>query len=464
MSEVIRRDSFRMVQWCARVFSLSGFGSMKQSYGSKWRSLALATLLGAVPGVQVQSAAGNATSVLTLADAVRLALERNPELRASGARVEAAVGRAYQAGKWTNPELEMSADEWPVSGGRGFSDAIQTIGLAQTVPYPGKKSLDKRIGGAGVKLSEADLAVRRTEIVRDVKAGFFRVLASERLVEVSRQLVGVADASAAAARKRVDAGAAPYQEQLRAEVQLEQARTELRDFERDRLAARQTLVALLGRPDLAEAGVSGTLAETPNPALTERTVEQVIAGHPSAAAAQANVDRAQLELRRARLEPYPDVRASVSGGKIGETDQSIIQLGLSLPLPVLDTAKGKKLEARANVSAAEAELEAVRQQLQREWANARERYRAAAEQVARYRELVLPKANEALRLVQTGFEQGKFGFIDLVDTQRTTAEVRLAYQQKLLELNVAEAEVESLAAPSSAGSPPEKSSPDQKKP
>ena len=144
--------------------------------------------------------------------------------------MDAAAGRAYQAKKWTNPELELSAEDWPVSNGRGFSDAKQTIGIAQTLPYPGKKSLDKQIGGAGVKLSEAELALRRTEMVRDVKAGFFRVLASERLVEVSTQLVAVAESSAATARKRVDAGAAAYQEQLRAEVQLEQARTELTGF------------------------------------------------------------------------------------------------------------------------------------------------------------------------------------------------------------------------------------------
>ena len=101
---------------------------------------------------------------------------------------------------------------------------------------------------------------------------------------------------------------------------------------------------------------------------------------------------------------------------------------------------------RAYVSVAEAELHAVQQQLQREWANALKRYRTAAEQVANYRERILPKAGEALRLVQTGFEQGKFNFIDLVDTQRTTAEVRLTYQQKLLEMNVARAELEALLA------------------
>jgi cobalt-zinc-cadmium efflux system outer membrane protein len=67
--------------------------------------------------------------------------------------------------------------------------------------------------------------------------------------------------------------------------------------------------------------------------------------------------------------------------------------------------------------------------------------------VANYRERILPKAAEALRLVQTGFEQGKFNFIDLLDTQRTTAEARLAYQHRLLELNLAQAELEALLQP-----------------
>jgi cobalt-zinc-cadmium efflux system outer membrane protein len=89
----------------------------------------------------------------------------------------------------------------------------------------------------------------------------------------------------------------------------------------------------------------------------------------------------------------------------------------------------------------------VRQQLQREWANALNRYQTAAAQAASYHERILPKAAEALRLVKTGFEQGKFSFIDLLDTQRTTAEVRLAYQEKLLELNIAQVELEALLQP-----------------
>jgi cobalt-zinc-cadmium efflux system outer membrane protein len=440
---------------------------MKESLVLSWcRGLALAVLVAGSAGLAMaaQTPESASTNTLTLDAAIRVALEKNPELRAAGGRVEAAAGRAYQAKKWTNPELELNAEDWPVSNGRGYSDAKQTIGIAQTLPYPGKKSLDKRIGGAGMRVSEAELAVRRTEIVRDVKAGFARVLASERLVAVSRELVEVAESSAVTARKRVDAGAAAYQEQLRAEVQLEQARTELTEFERELAMARQVFVTILGRPELKDAKLVGTLAERERAALMEAQAGEMLARHPSAVAAQANVERTELEYRRARLEPYPDVRASVSGGRLGEADESIIQLGISVPLPILDSGKGKKAEARANVSVAEAELQTVRQQLLREWANAQKRYHTAAEQVARYREKVLPKADEALRLVQTGFEQGKFGFIDLVDTQRTTAEARLAYQQKLLELNVAQAEAEALLPPSAAMSEPAKTRDFQTKP
>jgi cobalt-zinc-cadmium efflux system outer membrane protein len=412
----------------------------------------LAALIGGgFLGFSARGADVGETPALTLDEAIRVALESSPLLEAADARVEAAAGRAYQAKKWTNPQLQLNADEWPVSGpgARGFSDAIQTIGIVQTLPYPGKKSLDKRIGGAGVKVSEAELALRRTEVARNVKAAFSQVLAFERLVEVSRELVAVAQSSATTARKRVEAGAAPDQEQLRAEVQLVQAQSELRDSGRELESARQVLVTILGRPDLRDSRISGTLAEQPKAALLDKPADELLARHPSAVAAHASVERAELESSRARLEPYPDVAVSVSGGKLGQTDQSIIQLGFSLPVPILDRSKGRQQEARANVRAAEAELKAVRQQLRREWATAMKRYRTAAEQVASYRQEAVPKADEALRLVQRGFEEGKFNFIDLVDTQRTTAEVRRAYQQKLLELNVAQAEVEALAEPSS---------------
>lgn len=394
--------------------------------------------------------AADAVDSIRLSDAIAMALSNNPELRSGEAKIEAAAGRAYQAKVWSNPELTVGVEDWQVTGGRGLAGSKQTVGVAQTIPFPGRKKIDREIGVSGMRLSAAELSLRRRELVRDVKASFYQVIAAERLVEVAGELVAVAESSAAAARKRVAAGAAADEEQLRAEIPLEQSKTELAGYRRELVVARQTLFLLLGRPDLSETPVTGTLAETGDLALLDRRPDQWLAGHPSVVAGEVGRNRAELELRRARLDPYPDVRMDVSGGYVGDSGRPILELGISLPVPVIDRGRGKQQEAQANVRMAEADRAAIEQRLLRAWGAAGERFRTAAAQAANYRERILPKSNEALRMVQTGFEQGKFGFIDLLDTQRTAAEVRLAYQQKLLELNLARADIEALLGRDSA--------------
>ena len=409
-----------------------------------WKLVAALVFGFAFAQARAEMATPSATNVLTLDAAIGIALAQNPELRASSSRVDAAAGRAYQAKLWSNPELELSTEEGPADGGRSISDAKQTIGVVQELPFPGKKSLDRKIGNAGVRLSEAELALRRLELVRDVKAAFFQVLAAERLVEVAGELVNVAESFADTARKRVEAGAATDPEQLRAEIQLEQAKIDLVGFQRKLVAVREGFATVLGRPDVRDVRLSGTLVDSAHTALLEQGPERWLPTHPSTVGARTARDRADLELRRARLEPFPNVKLGVAGGRLGETDESIVEFKLSLPLPLIDRARGAKQEARANVAVAEAELTSIEQALLRAWGTTRHRYRAAIEQVTNYRERILPKAERALELMRGGFEQGKFDFIDLLDTQRTTAEARLAYQRKLLELNVAQAELEAL--------------------
>jgi outer membrane protein, heavy metal efflux system len=420
---------------------------MKRKICRNWPLLLVVALGGAcaLPAMSREAQSGSVTNSLTLEGAIRLALESNPQLRAAGGRIGSAAGRAYQSKLWPNPDLELSAEDWPTGGG-GFSDAKKLVGMSQTVPFPGKKRLDGKIGSMGVRVSEAQYGLRRVELVREVKTSFFEVLAAGRLVEVARELVAVSESSAATARKRVLAGAAADQEQLRAEIPMEEARTGLTGFERELETARQNLAMVLGRPDLKGVPISGTLADTVDLSVLKEGPDRWLVRHPSVSAARTSKERAELEFRRARLEPYPDVKLGAAGGQEAGDAGSIVQFTLSMPVPIIDRSKGRKQEAQANVAVAEAELAAIEQRLLRDWGMASQRLRTASEQVANYRERILPKANEALRLVQRGFEEGKFGFIDLLDTQRIAAEARLAYQQKLLELNIAQADIEALLA------------------
>ena len=385
--------------------------------------------------------AGYAQAVeLTLPDAIRLALEKNPELRATRGKSEAASGQADQAGLWSNPELQLSVEDWPLRGA-GWSTSKRLAGVSQTIPFPGKKKLERDMGATGVKLSQVELDLRRLETVRDVKAAFHQVIAAEGIVKVVGDLVKTAETLAAAVDIHVDAGGAPEQEKLRIAVPLEKARMDLADSQRDLFTARRTLATLLGRSDLGDATVVGSLAETGDLARIAKLPQD----HPSRLAGQVRVDQAQLALRRAQLENYPDVTVGIGAGREAITNNSMGEIRFGVPLPLFDTSSGKRREARAHVAVAEAESAAVDLRLNREWSNGVERLRVASEQALVYRERILPKANEAFSRVQTGYDEGKFPLLDVLETRRTAAEARLAYQQKLLELNIAQAELEALA-------------------
>ncbi|HPY30215.1 MAG TPA: TolC family protein [Verrucomicrobiota bacterium] len=419
-----------------------------------WPFLALIVGLNPVGLSRALAQTNGVNQPLRLDDALRLALSRNPEIRRNLARVEAATGRADQAGRWPNPELELVAEDVPGRSGE-LSESKTLIGVAQTVPFPGKPKAERAIGRHGLRAQEAERAAGEIALVRDVKLAFWKVLAAEVELQVTRELTAMAESSARLARVRVESGELAYPAQLRAEVEWEQARNEARNAQQSVALARQELARLIGQPDLQEAPVAGTLDEIAGEPPMRRRPADWPMHHPDLQAGRARMAEASAATRRAALAPYPDVRLSVAGGRDGAADASIMEFRIGLPLPIFDRAKGNRQEAEARFTEAEAQLQATELRLRRDWDAAAERYHTAVAQVTRCREQILPKATEALQLVQTGFEYGKFGFLDLLDTQRTVAEARLAYQRQLFELHAAEVELEALlGAPVESFPPP----------
>ena len=244
------------------------------------------------PRPKVQREAGG--GALSLGRAIRLALTHNPDLAAGTARKEAAGGRAVQAHAWPNPELEVFSQDMPVSRSR-MSQAKHMAGVSQVIPYPGKKKADIEIGVAGAAAGSAAWRLQRVELVREVKIAYCQVQISERCAVVANDLVKVAQAAAAAAGKRNAAGEITLQEQLRAEIQLEQSQAEPIEAERATAEARQELSRLLGRPDLRDSPLSGVPNESDDLALVRLTPALWLAGHPAMVAARAQCDQAAAD-------------------------------------------------------------------------------------------------------------------------------------------------------------------------
>jgi cobalt-zinc-cadmium efflux system outer membrane protein len=369
---------------------------------------------------------------LTLDQALKMASEKSPEAAIAQYETEAERARSRRTGRWPDPQLTAGVEDYPPGDG-SLRDSKTMFGIEQTVPFPGKLKQERESSRLGVRRSEANLESRRIEIARSVKDAFAQVLAGKQMLAVSQELLTTAESSASAARKRVEAGAAGDQEALRAEIQLEQARAGLAEQERSLDRARTQLAFVVGDPEVRTMECEGALDDL----AAVQDGNEVPGEHPSVAEARIGEAQSEAELKRARLEGYPDVTVGLEGGREGRDDTGLVQFRVSLPLPIFSRPGDRAREAKARVDSARAASELARQTLWRDREHARERLRGAAAQAQTYKTRILPKSEEALRLVRLGFDEGRFGMMDLLDTQRTAAETRLEYQKLLLEVALA---------------------------
>lgn len=382
---------------------------------------------------------------MSLDEAITWAREQNPKLAASRGEALASRGRARQLGAWPNPELEFEAEDIPADGA-GLSGAVRRLGVSQTFAFPGKRGPALRAGLAAAEAAEWRATASEAELVRSVTCAFHRTRIALLKASLTRELAEVAAALADAADTRVESGAAPDQERLRAEIVRDRAALDVGRTRREYEDARRSLARLIGRDvqdvgDLAWGGADSL--------ATPRGVSgdpANIDSHPLAREALARREASEHALVRAGREPLPDLILALAGGRDGRNDEEFFDIRVSFPIPLFDRSAGLRSEARALVTVAEAEERETRLLLRESLVNAKSRMIEARSQIDAYRTSVLPRAEEALRLVRTGYDAGKFGFLELLDTQRTLFESRGAYLDRLLDYHEAVADLDALVS------------------
>ncbi len=115
---------------------------------------------------------------------------------------------------------------------------------------------------------------------------------------------------------------------------------------------------------------------------------------------------------------------------------------MSIPLPLFDTNRGNVLEALRRSDKARDELSATQIRLDGEMAQAYEQLNMARQEVDALQKEILPGAQSAYDAATKGFEFGKFGFLDVLDAQRTLLQAKSQYLRALSEAHRAAAEID----------------------
>ncbi len=385
---------------------------------------------------------GQPAAGLGLDDLIRLGLEQNPGLRLAGFEAAAAQGRAVQAGLYPNPTVSSTFDEL---GDRTGPKGINTVPLVtQEIVTGGKLGLSRSVAQREADQSGLAVVRQRFALFTAIRQAYFEVLAARRRVEVLGQLADLAGQSLEGARKLLQAKEIARLDLLQFQVERNRFLADLEAARRELDAAFRRLAAAVGVPDLPDAPLTDLL-DSPLPDYDfDQARAFVTQAHPEVQSARVGVARAQLALRRAQVEPVPNVTVGAGYVRQNQNQSNDYVLQFGLPLPLYNRNQGNIAAAQAEVGRAVADVARAQNDLAGRLATAFGQYAAARQRAERYRTQILPDAREAFRLALEAFRIGQFDYLRVLQAQRAVAEANLVYVRALDEVWRAAGEISGL--------------------
>jgi cobalt-zinc-cadmium efflux system outer membrane protein len=405
----------------------------------------LAKPLAAQTPMQIIPGNGQVVRIGSLEEALRVGEENSPRLRAAEARREAAGGDRLQAEARPNPELFVDADNFAGSKGyRGSRNIEVAAGISQTIEMGGKREARIGFADAGVALAGIERDVDQLSLREEIARGYVQALYAARVVVLEADRLKNAEALAGAVRERVQNGREPPFQARKSEIAQAAAGVASQKAEREYAAALAGLAGSLGvmRAELAgDAGWFERIGSLPNVGPDEATLRaNPDFSRATAAAAQA---RAAIAKEQAAAVPDPTLRAGIR--RYNEDDSNAFMVGISIPIPVFDSNRGGIQRARQDLVRAEAEADMLRLNLLASLAKARQTLQAAYREVEALSRTIIPAADETYAAAAEGYAAGKFGFLDLLDAQRTQFDVKAQHASALRDYHLARIELMRLA-------------------
>ena len=362
--------------------------------------------------------------LLTLAELEQRALLRNPTMAQAAAEVDAARGRAKQAGLLPNPTIGYSGDE--ISRGPVIRGGEHGLFVEQTIPLGGKLGLSRRIFERQTMQAEVLVDAQRARILTDVRMLYYTALAAQRRVDVRERLAGIAAEAVGVSRQLYNTGAADQPDVLASEIEARQTQLMLEAAQNDRYRVWRRLASVVGdiglMPQPLDGSIDGTLPELDRDAV----LREVLTQSPEIKATRLAVEQAQASLTRARREPAPDlvVRGGprynrelleANGQPVGW--EAAVDVGLVVPL--FNRNQGAIATAGAELGRAQQEVSRLELELRSRVADAFDQYLTALRSAEAYRTDVLPRAEQSYQLYLARYRQGAAAYPQVLIAQRT---------------------------------------------
>jgi cobalt-zinc-cadmium efflux system outer membrane protein len=396
-----------------------------------------------------QSTSANDQAALKLNAAIARTLESNPRLVAYGYQLRAQQGRLQQAQLRPNPELGLLVENAAGSGDfQGIDGAETTLSLAWVLER-GKRERRVDAARASISLLETEAEIQRLDVAAETARAFLDTLAlQERLIQTD-DAVALAEQTAAAVKKRVQAGRTPAADLARAEAELARVRLDREDIEHELRTSHRRLSAQWGetQPDFAR--VSGDVHQLPAPDSYASLLDR-LEQNPDLSRYLNEKRLREAELRLAEAQAKPNWQLTAGVRRLERSDDQAFIAGITIPLATRNRNQGRISEVRAQLAMTDADRAATRVQIETQLFALYQELQRSLYRAAKLRDEILPRIEQALKETERAYAAGRYGYFELRVVQAELLDTRAALVESSIDAHRHLIEIERLTGTSAA--------------
>lgn len=382
------------------------------------------------------SCLGQATTLITLDQAIDLAMKNSPTIKATRTQIDQNRAQETTANLRPNPVLLWDTQFLPFFSPGGFTaDNIdQTsqfdIGISYLFERGGKRQARFRAARDQTSVTAATVADTERALKFNVGQQFINALLAKSNLEFAIQDLKTFSESVRINEDRYKAGAISKNDFLKIKVQLLQNETAVATAKLAKAQALFSLRQLIGYDSVPrDYDVAGELAYQKLKNTQDELETMAINERPDLRAAKFGVTAAQSQLALAKADAKQDLNVTFDYSHVSGISSG--SFFFNIPLPIFNRNQGEIARTRFAISQAGFTARAAEEIVRTDVRNAYESVADNAEIVGLYQTGYLDQARESRDITEFSYRQGASPLLDFLDAERSYRATELAYRQSL---------------------------------
>ncbi|MFT3783195.1 MAG: TolC family protein [Nibricoccus sp.] len=375
----------------------------------------------------VGTAAAQEPPSLTLNDVFAAIRSSHPALAASRAEAEAARARIVQEKAWMDPKVSVELRREDTLRVDTYSEIEVTA--SQELPLSRRNKLRSEAAAAEASVADATISVRERDLFNQARNSYVRIAAVDAKSAVNERLRGLLKQTITLTQQAYERGQRMQADLIAAQAELARLDAEQSDLAGMRAEDVTKLNALMQRAPETPISVLKlpevhSLTISPAEALAHAR-----AHNPELVRAARKVKSAEAQLAIAEKNRIPDPEVMIRGRQMNRSGDvlSSYDTGVAFSLPWFNEKRNRaqRAEARSMIAAARADAQMTESELAGMVAGMIQRINISAAQVARFRNQILPLAEQQAATQRHAYESGQAPLLEVIMAQRTLLETEM---------------------------------------